>query len=497
MKLRIISSNVWLLLSVSIPGLLIATDATPAVPRLGAQAFALLFPEAAAELGLRRMDMYCSAAVGSDAVYVNNMGSLFKISYPVGPSPIPEYPPMIQIGEFDNPVAWVRYLDPILYGNKYYDGREETLGESFFESANGGVFEKSGVSADGVVEDRGYHYKSTGRVVNLFYRTPEGGWARIGEPQLNGGQGLGPVFHVDDGVVIWGGGGPIVGYIEVWRAELHEDGTSWRTEPYLLYSTYTAGPISDRDIFTIASNPASGTFFMGAQGAIYRSADRGESFDYALRYPKPPENGIGVAPDDAYLGPGVFQFLFPSMDHRQILAAGYDPGPRLAYLGWSTDDGKTWTNISDILGDFRTANSSTVFLFETPDGKIFAGVASAERMTLSLIEIELASVFGDDYFPTAEYVGKGYWDTEGLGFVYAAHHPWVWIDQQGVWCYLSGASDENLWLWDQDLGWLWTSRAITPYYYRASTGGYLYHQPYSRGPRWFFDFETDDWLTVP
>lgn len=59
-------------------------------------------------------------------------------------------------------------------------------------------------------------------------------------------------------------------------------------------------------------------------------------------------------------------------------------------------------------------------------GKIFAGIASASKMNLTLVEIELPSEAGS-FFSQADYGGAGYWSTDAIGWAYGGWFPWVWI----------------------------------------------------------------------
>jgi hypothetical protein len=46
------------------------------------------------------------------------------------------------------------------------------------------------------------------------------------------------------------------------------------------------------------------------------------------------------------------------------------------------------------------------------------------------------------------------------------------------------------------MGWLWTSPAIYTWLCRAD-GGWMYYLRDSFEPRWFFDWNTQQWLPLP
>ena len=83
----------------------------------------------------------------------------------------------------------------------------------------------------------------------------------------------------------------------------------------------------------------------------------------------------------------------------------------------------------------------------------------------------------------------GWFWSEGVepGWTNSWYHGWVW---------LQGSGEEDMWMWDYDLEWVWSSRNVHPFYYVAKEGGWLYYYVNSRDPRWFYDEASTAWIQV-
>lgn len=70
-----------------------------------------------------------------------------------------------------------------------------------------------------------------------------------------------------------------------------------------------------------------------------------------------------------------------------------------------------------------------------------------------------------------------------------------WIYHLGLqWAYCTGDM-QNLWMYIQGLGWMWTSDNTFPWFYDASTAKFLYYV-YGPGSYWFFDVETGEYVDL-
>ena len=73
---------------------------------------------------------------------------------------------------------------------------------------------------------------------------------------------------------------------------------------------------------------------------------------------------------------------------------------------------------------------------------------------------------------------------------------WIWHNKHGFFYVWPDASPENVWLFAQDMGWLWTGYAVYPFLYRASDGAWLWYNG-ATNPRWFRNMTTEQWESRP
>lgn len=78
-------------------------------------------------------------------------------------------------------------------------------------------------------------------------------------------------------------------------------------------------------------------------------------------------------------------------------------------------------------------------------------------------------------------------DTLESGWAYSWPHGWIWMQ---------GPSEDNLWIWDYELSWTWTSRNVYPFVFAPERGGWLYYSLNSRQPRWFYEAQSEQWIQI-
>lgn len=98
-------------------------------------------------------------------------------------------------------------------------------------------------------------------------------------------------------------------------------------------------------------------------------------------------------------------------------------------------------------------------------------------------------------FPSAPQVTPDWYYVEWFGWVFTRFYPWIYQPSFG---YGYAVGDENnLWLWNQALGWVYTNQVIYPSFYSVNTGNYLYLQTTGNGDtRWMYDFSTGEWFST-
>jgi hypothetical protein len=73
---------------------------------------------------------------------------------------------------------------------------------------------------------------------------------------------------------------------------------------------------------------------------------------------------------------------------------------------------------------------------------------------------------------------------------------WIWHNKHGFLYVPASSTPQNVWLYAQDMGWLYTGNALYPFLYRASPATWLWYNG-SQNPRWFRNMTTGLWESRP
>ncbi len=73
---------------------------------------------------------------------------------------------------------------------------------------------------------------------------------------------------------------------------------------------------------------------------------------------------------------------------------------------------------------------------------------------------------------------------------------WIWHNKHKFLFVAANAIPGSIWVYTQDLGWLWTSSTTYPYLYRSSPASWLWYNG-STNPRWFRNMTTGNWENWP
>lgn len=92
-----------------------------------------------------------------------------------------------------------------------------------------------------------------------------------------------------------------------------------------------------------------------------------------------------------------------------------------------------------------------------------------------------------------ESLGEQWFQLPGLGVFTDFFNGWIYHLDHGF-LYLEG-SPENLWLYDEGLGWLWTSTGQYPLMFQSGNGFWLRYVEGSREPRWFYNYIFGIYMT--
>lgn len=81
-----------------------------------------------------------------------------------------------------------------------------------------------------------------------------------------------------------------------------------------------------------------------------------------------------------------------------------------------------------------------------------------------------------------------------FGYGYDRHYPWVFHNGLG-WVYPGSGSEDRLWLFSPEYGWIFTSRSVYPFLYNASERDWWrYLQTSLTAPRWFYSANAGQWI---
>ena len=94
-------------------------------------------------------------------------------------------------------------------------------------------------------------------------------------------------------------------------------------------------------------------------------------------------------------------------------------------------------------------------------------------------------------FSSTTNLGNNWFDA-WLGIFYTANKQnWIFHSHLG-WFYVHPVGKDAFWFYDYDLGWLYTSNDLYPYFYRNSPAGWLYHLANSNKSRfWSYSQEIE------
>jgi hypothetical protein len=107
-----------------------------------------------------------------------------------------------------------------------------------------------------------------------------------------------------------------------------------------------------------------------------------------------------------------------------------------------------------------------------------------------VLQVEEASPWSGD---STETLDAGFKSSRWFGNFYDNGDGWAYHPKHG-WLFVTGSGESSLWMWDGQLGWLYTGNLIYPFFYRDSTSDWLYYKE-RENARQFWDFAKGTWTT--
>ena len=94
-------------------------------------------------------------------------------------------------------------------------------------------------------------------------------------------------------------------------------------------------------------------------------------------------------------------------------------------------------------------------------------------------------------------VAANWWTSSWFGSFYMneANASWIMHSEMG-WLYPMESPKSGVWLWKENLGWLWTNEEFYPFLYQNTSASWLYFYGASQGKPLFYDYKDERWLQM-
>ena len=130
---------------------------------------------------------------------------------------------------------------------------------------------------------------------------------------------------------------------------------------------------------------------------------------------------------------------------------------------------------------------------------ICAYAETAEGINLGLEEVvDIPKVSTPSLWATATAItgAPGWWESDWFGTYYNGVES-GWILHSGLgWLYPSPSDNGGVWLWKENMDWLWTDSDKFPYLYSETKGSWMYYYGTVQQKRLFFDYGNGEWITL-
>lgn len=200
------------------------------------------------------------------------------------------------------------------------------------------------------------------------------GASSTGKPQ--GQACYDPAFAIAGRRLLLGGECPLDrAYVRI--GTLTPDLLSWEEEPV----ASSTPELENRNVQFLRARGDSGLVYAGIEGALLRSADGGESYQFILHY-------AGDAPKYPY----ITHISFPSAHPAAIVLGGFDKGAGGPFLAISTDNGVTWRDESHLLPGVGEEHWFVSALAESPSGQLVIAVEDDAAGLLYVSSLELTNL---------------------------------------------------------------------------------------------------------
>jgi hypothetical protein len=179
-------------------------------------------------------------------------------------------------------------------------------------------------------------------------------------------------------------------------------------------------------------------------------------------------------------------------EHSSASVTGQTVGVT-AIVPWTATSQSPWITIT---GGSSGINSGTVtYRIETNSGAVRHGSLSVTGGGLTRIfTVTQAAVPAPSGWDSGYQSLVGGWRRLTWFGDYVPMGPdgWVWHNKHGFIFVPAGGTAQSVWMYTQDMGWLWTGSTTYPFLYRASPEAWLWYNG-ARNPRWFINMTSGKW----
>ena len=96
------------------------------------------------------------------------------------------------------------------------------------------------------------------------------------------------------------------------------------------------------------------------------------------------------------------------------------------------------------------------------------------------------------FFDAWEDLGSGWNEVEWFELFNSDNFPWIYhFDYE--WLYLGGPGISEHWIYQSNLGWIWTRPDVFPYAFSAANSNWIYLFTDEVGQPWYFDYADSSW----
>ena len=116
------------------------------------------------------------------------------------------------------------------------------------------------------------------------------------------------------------------------------------------------------------------------------------------------------------------------------------------------------------------------------------------NLSVTVLDVDEGPATADEVVLLSEGIdsGSGWKQATWFGIYHSTHYPWIHHENLG-WLYLSqDESTGDLWMYDQELDWIWTTPAVFPFIYLDEQSSWAYLQ-LDVEPVKIYDFGEETW----